>query len=41
MDKDVEYEIALVKEQLERKLHQLEEELRRVVNRKADKKHEH
>ena len=41
MDNEIQYAIDRVKEGLERRISQLEDELRRCLNRKADKEHSH
>jgi len=41
MDKDIDYEFQRLRERLEQKIQQLDDELRRAINRKADKDHSH
>lgn len=41
MDNEIQYEIDRVKERLESKIEGLEDELRRCLDRKADKEHSH
>ena len=41
MERDVEYEIQRLKERLEAEISRLDNELRLVISRKADKEHSH